>query len=255
MSGHSKWHSIRRSKAIIDNKRGAVFTRIAREITVAVREGGGGDPTSNFRLRVILQKAKAENMPADNIDRAIKRGLGTIEGEVQDEEIMYEGYGPGGCAILVKAYTNNRNRTASDVRSAFTKGGGNLGETGSVGWMFQHRGVIVLAIGKHDAEEMELAAIDAGAEDVREDTDENDQRILEVYTTFEDWKKVQEALEKLNYNTLSSEDVMQPVTMMELDQAKSLQALKLIDRLEDLDDVQNVYTNLQITDEVAAALE
>lgn len=252
MSGHSKWHSIRRSKGILDNKRGAVFTQIAREITVAVREGGGGDPNANFRLRVVLQKAKGANMPADNIDRAIKRGLGTAEGEAQDEEITYEGYGPGGCAILVKTLTNNRNRTASEVRSAFTKGGGNLGEQGSVGWMFQRRGVIQLDIDSHDVEEMEMAAIDAGAEDVSEITDEDDNRILEVYTTFEDWKKVQEAFDQQGFNTLSSEDVMQPTTSMDLPQDKTLQALKLIDRLEELDDVQNVYTNLNVSDEVAA---
>jgi YebC/PmpR family DNA-binding regulatory protein len=252
MSGHSKWHSIRRSKGILDNKRGAIFTVIAREITVAVREGGGGDPNANFRLRVVLQKAKGANMPADNIDRAIKRGLGTVEGEAQDEEITYEGYGPGGCALLVKTLTNNRNRTASEVRSAFTKGGGNLGELGSVGWMFQRRGVIQLEIGNHDVEEMELAAIDAGADDVSEITDEDDNRILEVYTTFEDWKKVQEAMDKQGYNTLSSEDVMQPTTSMDLPQDKTLQALKLIDRLEELDDVQNVFTNLNVSDEIAA---
>jgi YebC/PmpR family DNA-binding regulatory protein len=252
MSGHSKWHSIRRSKGILDNKRGAIFTVIAREITVAVREGGGGDPNANFRLRVVLQKAKGANMPADNIDRAIKRGLGTVEGEAQDEEITYEGYGPGGCALLVKTLTNNRNRTASEVRSAFTKGGGNLGELGSVGWMFQRRGVIQLEIGNHDVEEMELAAIDAGADDVSEITDEDDNRILEVYTTFEDWKKVQEAMDKQGYHTLSSEDVMQPTTSMDLPQDKTLQALKLIDRLEELDDVQNVFTNLNVSDEIAA---
>src|SRR4051794_12167744 len=238
MSGHSKWHSIRRSKGILDNKRGAVFTQIAREITVAVREGGGGDPNANFRLRVVLQKAKGANMPADNIDRAIKRGLGTAEGEAQDEEITYEGYGPGGCAILVKTLTNNRNRTASEVRSAFTKGGGNLGELGSVGWMFQRRGVIQLDINGKDVEEMEMAAIDAGADDVSETTDEDENRILEVYTTFEDWKKVQEAFDQQGFNTISSEDVMQPTTSMDLPQDKTLQALKLIDRLEELDDVQ-----------------
>ncbi len=253
MSGHSKWQSIRRGKAILDNKRGAVFTTIAREITVAVREGGGGDADSNFRLRVVLQKAKSENMPADNIDRAIKRGLGAVEGEVQDEEINYEGYGPGGCALLVRTFTNNRNRTASEVRSAFTKGGGNFGETGSVGWMFQHKGIIRLAVGKHDPEEMELAAIDAGADDVQQYVDEEtNQAILEIQTTFEDWKKVQETLDKAGYQTLSSEDTMEAVTRMDLDPAKTLQALKLIDKLEDLDDVQNVYTNLNISDELAA---
>ncbi len=252
MSGHSKWHSIRRSKGILDNKRGAVFTTIAREITVAVREGGGGDPDSNFRLRVVLQKAKGANMPADIIDRALKRGMGTAEGEVQDEEITYEGYGPGGCALLVKALTNNRNRTASEVRSAFTKGGGNLGELGSVGWMFQRRGVIQLEISGQDVEEMELDAIDAGADDVSEITDEDNNRILEVYTTFEDWKKVQDSFDKKGYNTLSSEDLMLPTTNMDLPQDKTLQSLKLIDRLEELDDVQNVYTNLNISDEIAA---
>ncbi len=252
MSGHSKWHSIRRSKGILDNKRGAIFTTIAREITVAVREGGGGDPDSNFRLRVVLQKAKGANMPADIIDRALKRGMGTAEGEVQDEEITYEGYGPGGCALLVKALTNNRNRTASEVRSAFTKGGGNLGELGSVGWMFQRRGVIQLEISGHDVEEMELDAIDAGADDVSEITDEDNNHILEVYTTFEDWKKVQDSFDKKGYNTLSSEDLMLPTTNMDLPQDKTLQSLKLIDRLEELDDVQNVYTNLNISDEIAA---
>lgn len=254
MSGHSKWHSIRRSKAIIDNKRGAVFTRIAREITVAVREGGGGDADSNFRLRVVLQKAKAENMPADNIDRAIKRGLGTLEGEAADEEVMYEGYGPGGCAILVKAVTNNRNRTASDVRSTFTKSGGNLGETGSVGWMFQHRGFLQIPVGKNNVEDLELAAIDAGAEDVQVSEDEDGNKFLDVYTTFEDWKKVQDTLVKAKYELITTEDTMQAVTLMDLDKDKALQAFKLIERLEDLDDVQNVYTNINITDEIAAAL-
>lgn len=245
MSGHSKWHSIRRGKAILDNKRGQVFTKIAREITIAAREGGGGDVDLNFRLRVAVQKARTENMPADNIDRAIKRGIGGGEGGA-DEEITYEGYGPAGAAILVQAYTDNRNRTASEVRNAFTKGGGNMGETGSVGWMFEHVGVIRLAIGKNDAEEMTLNCIDAGAEDVQEAEDE-----LEVYTTFENWKKVSDALEKAGYEILSSEAIMKPTTQMDLPNDKAVQLLKLIDRLEDLDDVQNVYTNVNISEEVA----
>lgn len=245
MSGHSKWHSIRRSKAIIDNKRGQVFTKIAREITIAAREGGSGDPDMNFRLRIVIQKGKAENMPAENIDRAIKRGLGGGEGGA-DEEITYEGYGPSGSAIMVQAYTDNRNRTASEIRNAFTKGGGNLGESGSVAWMFQHIGVIRIEIGKNDPEEMTLNAIDAGAEDVQETEDE-----LEVYTTFENLKKVTDALEKFKYNILSSEAIMRPTTTVELDSAKQVQLLKLIERLEDLDDVQNVYYNVEISDEVA----
>jgi YebC/PmpR family DNA-binding regulatory protein len=247
MSGHSKWHSIRRGKAILDNKRGQVFTKIAREISIAAREGNSGDATLNFRLRLAVQKAKAENMPADNIDRAIKRGLGGAEGGA-DEEVTYEGHGPGGSAIIVQAFTNNRNRTASEIRNAFTKGGGNLGESGAVGWMFQHVGVLRLTIGKNDPEEMTLNCIDAGAEDVQESEDE-----LEVYTTFENWKRVEDALRKLNYEITNSEAIMKPTEngMIELENAKAVQLVKLLDRLEDLDDVQNVFSNVEISDEVA----
>jgi YebC/PmpR family DNA-binding regulatory protein len=245
MSGHSKWHSIRRGKAILDNKRGQVFTKIAREISIAAREGNSGDATLNFRLRLAVQKAKAENMPADNIDRAIKRGLGSGEGG-SDEEVTYEGRGPGGSAIIVQAFTDNRNRTASEVRNAFTKGGGSLGESGSVGWMFEHVGVLRLTLGKNDPEEMTLNCIDAGAEDVQEGEEE-----LEVYTTFENWKRVEDALSKLGYEITNSEAIMKPTTMTELDNAKAVQLVKLLDRLEDLDDVQNVYSNVEISDEVA----
>lgn len=245
MSGHSKWHSIRRSKAILDNKRGQAFTRLAREITIAAREGGSGDVNTNFRLRIAVQKAKAENMPADNIDRAIKRAIGGAEGSL-DEEITYEGYGPGGSAIFVEAYTDNRNRTASEIRNAFSKGGGSLGESGSVSWMFQHVGIIRLTIGKNDPEEVELNCIDAGAEDVQEDEGE-----LEVITTFENWKRVSEQLEKLGYEITTSEAIWKPTTTVELEEAKAVTLLRLVERLEDLDDVQNVYYNVDISDEVA----
>lgn len=245
MSGHSKWASIRRGKAILDNRRGQAFTKIAREITIAAREGGGGDTDMNFRLRVAVQKARSENMPLENIERAIKRAVGGGEGGA-DEEVTYEGYGPEGSAIIVQAYTDNRNRTASEVRNAFTKGGGNLGASGSVAWMFERVGVIQLTIGKNDPEEMTMNCIDAGAEDVIEGEDE-----LEVYTTFENWKRVSDALEKAGYEISNSEAIMKPATQMDLDNAKAVQLIRLIDRLEDLDDVQNVYTNVNISDEVA----
>ena len=251
MSGHSKWHSIRRSKGILDNKRGALFTKLAREIMVAAREGGSGDVNANFRLRMAVEKARTENMPSDNIKRAIDKAMGTGgEGAAQFEEIVYEGYGPSGVAILVSSLTDNRNRTASEVRSAFGKGGGNLGETGSVAWMFEMYGLIRLEINGHDAEEMVFNAIDAGAADVQIQEEE-----VEVYTAFEDLKKVQDVLEALKYRILSAEKTYVAKTPMELTEAsKALQALKMIERLEDLDDVQNVYSNLEIPDEVAATM-
>jgi YebC/PmpR family DNA-binding regulatory protein len=252
MSGHSKWHSIRRSKGILDNKRGALFTKLAREISIACREGGGGDMDTNFRLRVAVQKARADNMPADNIKRAIEKGLGISgDGPVNYEEITYEGYGPGGVAILVKAVTDNRNRTSSEVRNAFTKGGGNPGEIGSVGWMFEHLGLIRIEP-KGDTDELMLTAIDAGASDVQELVEDGQLTELEVYTSFEDMRKVQESLEKGGVKVISSEDVMISKNLMDLDDAKSLQVLRLMEKLEDLDDVQNVYSNLNIRDEVAA---
>lgn len=252
MSGHSKWHSIRRSKAILDNKRGAVFTKLAREISVAVRQGGSGDQNTNFRLRVVVLKARAENMPADNIDRAIKKGLGMGEDAAQFEEINYEGYGPGGVAILVTTLTDNRNRTASDVRSAFNKNGGNMGESGSVGWMFEHVGLIRLPTKGKDVEELTLMAIDAGANDVQEVPDDDGIITLYVYTTFEDLRKVQESLEANKIAIEGSEDTWITKTPADLDPAKSVQVLKLMDKLEDLDDVQNVYTNLNFTEEALA---
>src|SRR5437016_7580354 len=190
MSGHSKWATIKRKKGATDAKRGQMFTKLTREITVAAKEGGG-DLDSNFRLRLAVQKARAENMPADNIQRAIQRGAGAGEGGASFEEIMYEAYGPHGVAMLVQTLTDNRNRTVAEVRSIFTKAGGSLGETGSVAWMFDPRGLILIE--PHDGEdpdEISLAAIDAGAEDVQAD----DEGVVEIVTAFNDLKHVQDAL-------------------------------------------------------------
>jgi YebC/PmpR family DNA-binding regulatory protein len=248
MSGHSKWATIKRKKGAADAKRGQLFTKLTREITVAAREGGG-DPESNFRLRLAVQKARSENMPLDNIQRAITRGAGTGgEGGAAYEEIIYEGYGPNGVAMLVQTLTDNRNRTVSEVRAAFTKAGGSLGENGSVSWMFDQKGMIVVEPSRgQDADEVTLAAIDAGAEDVTADTDEDGEAHVEVITNFEDLKAVQESLTTQGYNVVSAERTMIPKTTMALDDKGVESALRLVDRLEDLDDVQTVYTNLDLS--------
>src|SRR5947209_3774288 len=196
MSGHSKWATIKRKKGAADARRGQLFTKLTREITVSAREGGG-DPEANFRLRLAVQRARAENMPADNIQRAIQRGAGGAEGGAQYEEITYEGYGPHGVALLVQTLTDNRNRTVAEVRSIFTKMGGSLGEAGSVGWMFDPRGLILAEPGEgDDPDEISLAAIDAGAEDVFVD----DEGLVEIVTAFNDLKHVQDTLTAQNIN-------------------------------------------------------
>lgn len=249
MSGHSKWHSIRRSKGVLDQKRGALFTKIAREITVAAREGNSGDPDLNFRLRLAVDKARAANMPMDNIQRAIDRGMGK-GGEAQLDEVTYEGYAPGGIAIIVQAATDNRNRTAAEVRSTFTKGGGNLGETGSVAWMFENKGLITIEFPdgkKFDPDEVMLQAIDAGADDVEVDGNE-----VEVYTAFEDLNAVRIALQAQNLPITNVESLMKPTTPFAPDnESTAMAALRLMERLEELDDVQKVYSNLDVTDELA----
>src|SRR4051812_7452777 len=207
MSGHSKWATIKRKKGAADAKRGQLFTKLTREITVAAKEGGG-DADSNFRLRLAVQRARAENMPLENIQRAIQRGTGGGEGNNSYEEITYEGYGPHGVAILVQALTDNRNRAVAEVRSIFTKLGGSLGEAGSVGWMFDQRGLILIEPGKNDdPDEITLAAIDAGAEDVQADEEQ-----VEVVTAFNDLKSVQDALSSAGYNITSAERTMVPKT-------------------------------------------
>lgn len=248
MSGHSKWHQIRRQKGVNDSKRGALFTRLGREIVVAVREGGGGDPDANFRLRMALQRARDANMPMENIERTIKRALGGGEGS-QLDEVVYEGYAPGGAAIMVQAVTDNRNRTAADIRTTFSKNGGNLGESGCVDWIFENKGVIEVSVDGHDIDELTLEVIDAGAEDVEEFTEGDDSLI--VYTDPAEVQNVREGIEAKKLKVTRAEAQLVPKTKIDLDEKESLQALRLIDRLEELDDVLNVYTNAQIADEYA----
>lgn len=248
MSGHSKWHQIRRQKGVNDAKRGALFTRLGREIVVAVREGGGGDPDANFRLRMAVQRARDANMPMDNIERTIKRAVGGGEG-AQLDELVYEGYAPGGAAIMVQAVTDNRNRTAAEIRTTFSKNGGNLGESGCVDWIFENKGVIEVAVDGHEVDDLTLEVIDAGAEDVGEYGDGDD--ALLVYTDPSQVQTVREALEAKKFSVTRAETQLVPKTTIDLDEKASMQALRLIDRLEELDDVMNVYTNAQIADEYA----
>jgi YebC/PmpR family DNA-binding regulatory protein len=244
MSGHSKWSQIKRQKGANDVKRGAVFTKMGREISVAAR-AGGADQDGNFRLRLAVERARAINMPLDTIKRAIEKATGGGEGE-QFEEIVYEGYGPGGVAMIVEAATDNKNRTAADVRSILTKAGGALAGSGSVVWQFEPRGVIVLKPGG-DAEELELIAIDAGADDVDSTGDQ-----VEVFTRPQDLEAVRKSLEAAGVKVESSELALHPKNTVELDAAKARQALRLIDLLEDLDDVQRVTSNFEIPEELMA---
>ena len=247
MSGHSKWATIKRKKGAADARRGQLFTKLTREIMVSAKEGGG-DPDANFRLRLAVQRARAENMPVDNINRAIARGSGAGSEGSNYDEITYEGYGPNGVAVLVQSLTDNRNRTVAEVRAIFTKAGGSLGEAGSVGWMFEPHGVITIEPkATQDPDEITLFAIDAGAEDVSVEEDEDTaDTIVEVVTGFEDLKRVQEALTSAGYNVTNAETTMMPKTLMSLDDKAIESALRLIERLEDLDDVQSVYTNLDM---------
>ncbi len=241
MSGHNKWSTIKHKKGAADAKRGQVFTKIIKEITVAAKLGGG-DPDGNPRLRAAIDKAKSENMPKDNIERAIKKGTGELEG-VTYEEISYEGYGPGGVAVLVEVMTDNRNRSVSDIRSIFTKCNGNMGETGCVSWMFDKKGLIVFPKAV-DFDSLFEAALEAGADDV---TDEGEQfEVLTDPTTFMD---VRDALTKAGFTSDSAEVTMIPQTMVKLEGKQAESMLKLMERLEDNDDVQNVYANFDISAE------
>jgi YebC/PmpR family DNA-binding regulatory protein len=251
MSGHSKWHSIRRSKGVLDQRRGQLFTKLARDITIAVREGGGGDPDMNFRLRLAVDKAKSNNMPSDSIQRAIDRGLGKGN-EADLEEIYYEGFAPGGVALLIEAATDNRNRTSSDVRSTINKAGGNPGEPGSVAWMFDQKGLITIDLNdvQMDVDEVMLQAIDAGAEDV-----ETSDGALEVYTEWTQLNAVRQALLDQGLPITGAEKMMRPKTLVQIDEKDALQVMRLMEKLEDLDDVQKVYSNLDISDELASKYE
>jgi YebC/PmpR family DNA-binding regulatory protein len=245
MSGHSKWSQIKRQKGAADARRGQLFTKLGREITVAAREGGA-DPDGNARLRLAVQKAREANMPMDTIERAIKRGAGSGEGAVLDE-VTYEGYGPGGAAILVEVMTDNRNRAVADVRNAFSRGGGNLGESGCVAWLFDPRGVISVDADGSDPDEVALKAIDAGADDFRANGS-----ALDIYTAPGDLEIVRQALEAEKVHVTSAEVAMVPKTTMEANAKDTLAVLRLMERLEELDDVQRVYTNLEFSDEVLA---
>ena len=248
MSGHSKWASIKHQKGVADARRGQLFTKLTREIIIASREGGGS-PDTNFRLRLAVQKAKDSNMPADNIERAIKKGSGELEGAALSDVIL-EGYGPGGTAILVQALTDNRNRTIQEVRSTFTRLGVSLGESGCVAWMFDQKGVVTLKPNAIDPDEIALMAIDAGAEDVKVESD-----YVEVYTRPDELERVRESLEKQSLEITSSEIAMVPKTTITLDEKSGIQALKLMDRLEEIDEVQNVYSNADFPDSVLEAYQ
>ena len=244
MSGHSKWHNIQAKKGKADAQRGAVFTKIGREIAIAVREGGA-NPESNGKLRDIIAKAKANNMPNDNIQRSIKKASGELSNVVY-EEITYEGYAPGGVAVIVDTISDNRNRTASDIRHCFAKYGGNLGTTGSVGFMFDTRGVLVVErTAGMDEDELMMMALDAGAEDVRPDED-----VVEILTDPNEFSSVREALEQQGLTFLSAEVQKIPQNTVEVTDPDTLEKIrKMLDLLEESDDVQNVYHNAELPDE------
>lgn len=252
MSGHSKWANIKHKKARSDEKRGKEFTRIAKEITIAVKTGGGGDPEANSKLKLAIQKAKTINMPNENITRAIKKGTGEVESE-NLEEIIYEGYAPAGVAVMLDIATDNRNRTAPDIRHLFSKNNGNLGESGCVSWMFKRVGLI--RINKEnlamDEEELMLTALDLGAEDLKDEDD-----AYEVITTPEAFMEVKEGLEKQGVSIEEADLDMLPENSVEItDVETAAKIIKLIDMLEDHEDVQKVYTNMSIPDEIIEKLQ
>ena len=242
MAGHSKWANIKHRKAAQDAKRGQMFTKLARQITVAVKEGGP-DPEMNFRLRLAIDKARSVNMPNDNIERAIARGVGGQDGD-NYEEIVYEGYGPNGVAIMMDVLTDNRNRTAGDVRHVLSKYGGNLGESGCVAWMFNKKGLIVIEKNESiDEDELMMAALEAGAEDIEAETD-----VFKIETDPRSFSEVKEALAEAGYEFLVAEVSMVPQNSVPISEEESDKIEKLIEALEELDDVQQVYTNYEITD-------
>ncbi|CAN5778099.1 YebC/PmpR family DNA-binding transcriptional regulator [soil metagenome] len=243
MSGHSKWHTIKHKKGALDAKRGKVFTKLIKEVTVAARTGGTGDLDANARLRKAVTDAKAQNMPNDTIDRAIKRGTGELEG-VNYEEITYEGYGVNGVAMLVETMTDNRNRTVAELRHLFTKNGGNLGEAGSVAWMFDKKGYIVVDKETKSEDELFEIAIEAGAEDLRDEGE-----VFEIYTAPETYDAVDEAIKKAGIEPQASELSMIPQNFIKLEGADAKQMLKLYEAIDDNEDVQKVYANFDIDEE------
>ncbi len=249
MAGHSKWANIKHRKAAQDKKRGKIYTKLIREITVAARSGGGGDPSANPRLRLAMDKALGANMNKDTIDRAIKRGTGEGD-DANYEEVRYEGYGPGGTAVMVDCMTDNRNRTVSEVRHAFTKAGGNLGTDGSVAYMFNRIGMMTYPAGSDEDAIME-AALEAGAEDV----EANDDGSIEVSTSYEDFMTVKDAMDAAGHAPEDAEIIEKPTTDMLVSEDDAEKIIRLIDTLEELDDVQEVHTNADFPDDVLANLQ
>lgn len=247
MSGHSKWSQIKRQKGVTDARRGQLFTKLVREIISAVREGGS-DPEHNFRLRLAIQKCRDSNMPLENIERAIKRAAGEGAG-TNLAEASFEGYGPGGVAVLLRVLTDNRNRTLQEVRNIFARGGGSLGEAGCVSWLFEPKGVITVETNEINAEEVALWAIDAGAEDVK-----IEKGYLDVHTELDKLETVRQALEQKNSPIISAEVSMIPKTTLKLEEHEAWRALKLLDRLEELEEVQRVFSNVDFSEEVLEKL-
>ena len=247
MAGHSKWKQIKRKKAITDQKRASNWTKVIREITVAAK-AGGGDPDGNPRLRLAIDNAKAANMPNDNIERAIKKGTGELEG-VEYQEISYEAYGPGGIAIYIDALTDNLNRTVDDIRHVLSKNGGNLGQSGSVAWMFELKGSIVIDAERFEESRVLEAALESGAQDMESEEDEG----YTVYSEPADFHAVQEGLRSTGIEWESAELAMVPKTLVRIEGADALKLMKLLESLEDLDDVQKVWTNADIDESLVEA--
>ena len=248
MSGHNKWSKIKRQKGVEDAKKGQIYTKLTREIIMAAKDGGA-DLESNFKLRLAVQKARDASMPKDNIERAIERGKGGAEGAVL-EELMLEGYGPSGTAILVQTLSDNRNRTVQEVRNVFTRQGGSMGSAGCVAWLFDSKGVITVEAEDKDSDEITLQAIDAGADDVKVADG-----VIEIYTMPTELEIVRKGLEKSNIPAASAELSMIPKTTVDVEEKAAIQTLKLLDKLEDLDDVQKVYSNVDFSDQVVNKYE
>jgi YebC/PmpR family DNA-binding regulatory protein len=247
MSGHSKWHNIRLKKGKMDQERGKVFTKLSREIIMAAK-AGGGNPDGNLRLRMAIAKARENSMPADKIKSAIQRGTGDLDG-VNYEELTYEGYGPAGVAVLVQCATDNRNRTVAELRNIFTKCGGNLGESGCVAWLFTPRGLISINKNGTTEDQVMEAAIEAGADDVKTEED-----TFDVYTDPTDFAAVRDALEAAGFKAASADATMVPTTTVQIEGREAQQMIRMLDQLEDHDDVQNVYANFDIDERVLAAM-
>jgi len=249
MSGHSKWSTIKRKKAVVDAKRGNLFTRLAREISVAASEGGG-DIVTNFGLRLAVERAKSSNMPKDNIERAIKKGTGEDKDGTALEQIMYEGYAPSGVALMIEVVTDNRNRAVADVRHVLSRAGGNLADVGAVSWQFKRAAYFALSVSGLDSEEVFDLAVEGGADDVILGEDD-----IEIIAPVEYFKQVSDSLESKGIKTDEAALKMMPTSVIQVPAGKALQVMRVIEALEDLDDVQHVYSNLDVTDEAVLLLE